>query len=233
MQYPRFHPFDPTEIPMQFHHSLLAAAVLAVVSTSAVAQSAPATGAVGLRGQLVPNSCSVTIANGGAYAIGDLRMSDLNATNPVDRGPISNAVTLACSGGTLLALHVNDNKDGTALGTTSSDFGLGNALTSGAPVGSYKLNIPAASVVVDTVVQPVIASSDLTTWATTTATSYWPKSTSSDAKYRAFGPVAGPLSFTSASFALEVLPTLNSRSNLLLDTTQPIDGSATITVHYL
>jgi type 1 fimbria pilin len=219
------------EIPMQFHHSLLAAAVLAVVSTSAFGQAA--TGAVGLRGQLVPNSCSVTIANGGTYNIGALRMSDLNATNPVDRGLNSNVVTLACSGGTLLALHVSDNQDGTALGTTSADFGLGNATTSGAPVGSYKLNIPAASVLVDAVAAPVIASSDLTTWATTTATSYWPKSTSADAKYRAFGPAAGPLSFTSASFALEVLPTLNSRSNLLLDTTQSIDGSATIEVHYL
>ena len=81
--------------------------------------------------------------------------------------------------------------------------------------------------------QPVIGSSDLTTWATTTATSYWPKTTSSDAKYRAFGPVGGPLSFSSASFALEVLPTLNSRTNLQLDTTQAINGSATIEVHYL
>ncbi|MCC8362795.1 DUF1120 domain-containing protein [Lysobacter sp. A6] len=216
---------------MQFHHSLLAAAVLAVVSTSAFGQAA--TGNVGLRGQLVPNSCSVTIANGGTYNVGALRMSDLNATTPGDRAPLTNAVTLACSGGTLLALHVNDNKEGTALGTTSADFGLGNALTSGAPVGSYKLNIPAASVVVDSVAQPVIGSSDLTTWATTTGTSYWPKSTSADAKYRAFGPVAGPLAFASATFSLEVLPTLNSRSNLLLDTTQPIDGSATIEVHYL
>src|SRR5690349_20912339 len=113
-------PFDPMEIPMQFHHSILAAAVLAVVSTSAFGQAA--TGAVGVRGKLVPNSCSVTIANGGAYNIGALRMADLNATNPTDRAPISNAVTLACSGGTLMALHVSDNQNGTALGTTSADF---------------------------------------------------------------------------------------------------------------
>lgn len=231
MQQSRFHPFVPMEIPMQFHTSLLAAALLAVVSNNVAAQAA--TGAVGLRGQLLPTSCTVTIANSGTYDVGDLRLSDLNPTNPVDRTAIANNVTLACSGATLLALQASDNRDGTALGTTSSDFGLGNAASSGAPVGSYKLNIPSASVVVDTVAQPVIGSGDLITWATTTASSYWPKATSADAKYRAFGPVAGPLAFANATFSLEVIPTLNSRSNLLLDSTQAIDGSATITVHYL
>jgi type 1 fimbria pilin len=59
---------------MKLQHSLLAAALLAAVSTSAVAQSS---GVVTLGGTIVPSSCTITLANGGTAEFGQVPISTL------------------------------------------------------------------------------------------------------------------------------------------------------------
>ena len=122
-----------------------------------------------------------------------------------------------------------DNKNGTAAGGLGYQFGLGVTSTS-VNVGHFKLQI--VSPVVDTVSQPVIESSNLTSWATV-GVPWWPKEQAGGLIYRSFGSAAGPVPVTTATFDLPLSPSINSRNALRITQDEAVDGSATLEIVYI
>ncbi|MCC8362793.1 DUF1120 domain-containing protein [Lysobacter sp. A6] len=215
---------------MKLQHSLLAAALLAAVSTSAHAQS---TGVVTLGGTIVPSTCTVTLSNGGVYNIGDIDASTLNQATVKDLAFFDQAAEIRCSGPTQFALTAADNKDGTEANPQNFTFGLGQT-TTGAKIGHFKLHVVPASVIVDGSAGTMIQSTNLSTWATLNPPWWVQASSAGAARYRAFGSAAsGPVAATTVDFTLQVTPSINSRNALQLTGQETMDGSATITIEYI
>src|SRR5690242_583883 len=120
---------------MKLHHSLLAAALLAGVSTSAAAQS---TGVVTLGGTIVPTSCTVTFESGDVANLGDIDYSTLLPTGNLQLPDVFVPLTIACSGPTRAYFTITDNRHGTSTQANSYSLGL-NKTTGNVNIGRYVL----------------------------------------------------------------------------------------------
>jgi type 1 fimbria pilin len=113
--------------------------------TASMAQAATTTNLT-LTGQILPNACDISVANGGVLALGDIPFASLNATGMTDVTPVANKLTttITCTNTTRVAFGAIDNRLGSASNETSpppnaglpqkSRFGLG--LVNSKPLGS-------------------------------------------------------------------------------------------------
>jgi len=213
---------------MKLRHSLLAAALFAAGSSTATAQVV--SGVVTLGGSIVPSSCSLDFPNGDIANFGQIDAGTLSSSAMTMQPEQIMLLEIDCTGPTLLALTIQDNKDGTAQGAFNNQLGLG-LTSSGARVG--RVGFATQNAVVDGSASSLIMSSNATSWVSVGA-AFWDKTQSSGNKYRAFGTaVSGPVPLTTASADIRVAANINSRSALQLTQSESLDGNATIEITYL
>jgi type 1 fimbria pilin len=212
---------------MKLRHSLLAAALFAAASSTATAQVV--SGVVTLGGSIVPSSCTLDLADSGIADFGQIDAGTLSSTAMTMQPFKSLKLDIECTGPTLLALTIEDNKDGTAQGSFNNQLGLGLTST-GARVG--RVGFVTLNPVVNSSASTMIMSSNSTSWVAING--FWDKTQSAGNKYRAFGTaVGGPVPLTTASTDIEVHANINSRANLQLTQSESLDGNATIEITYL
>lgn len=214
---------------MKLQHSLLAAALLAAVSTSAVAQS---TGVVTLGGTIVPSSC--TIATDGDVDFGQIDYSSIqNGTNHYLPGDRTVTLTFTCSGPTNFAVRATDNQFGTtnpAQAGQTQWFGLGKSADN-TNIGIYDIrpNTP----MVDGSASTLIKSGDLSTWVAGTGNLNRSNDGTSGI-YFAFGTaVGGVIPATTGSWKFTMTTRIYGRSDLMLTQDAAISGNTTFEIRYL
>jgi len=213
---------------MKLRHSLLAAALFAAATSTASAQVV--SGVVTLNGSIVPSSCTLDLADGGVADFGQIDAGTLSSSAMTMQPMKLILLEIECTGPTLLAMTIEDNKDGTAQGNFTNQLGLG-LTSSGARVG--RLGVASENPVVNGSASAVIQSSNATSWVASGAAN-WDKAQSTASKYRAFGTaVSGPVPLTTASMDLRLSANINSRSALQLTQSESLDGNATIEITYL
>lgn len=213
---------------MKLRHSLLAAALFAAATSTASAQVV--SGVVTLNGSIVPSSCQLELADSGIADFGQIDAGTLSSSAMTMQPMKLILLEIECTGPTLLAMTLHDNKDGTAQGNFTNQLGLG-LTSSGARVG--RLGVASENPVVDGSASTVIHSNNATSWVAS-GSANWDKEQSTASKYRAFGTaVSGPVPLTTASMDLRLSANINSRAALQLTQTESLDGNATIEITYL
>ncbi len=200
---------------------LLAGAL--IVAGHAQAQTAE----IKVTGKIVPDACQLTIANSGVYDFGNIASDKLSQDATTKLDAKTQSVAISCNAGAKVALNVQDNRSGTAVGGKGDDyeFGLGNG-----KAGYYMLALNRA--VGDGKAADVLAAPAGTdTWALDSAGSV----TSGGARksFAESGSVA-PGAYKTITADLTVTPTINKLSALDLSSGGvELDGSATVELHYL
>lgn len=213
---------------MNLHKSLLAAAMASAFAPAAMAQS---TGDISITGMLLPNTCTITIAGGGVYDLGQINYSTLAQTGNTMMPLVSQVTNIVCSGPSLFALTVTDNRNDT-LGTyadTSRMFGIGRT-AGGLPIGRFELSTQGSQA--EGAASPMVQSANLTTW--TALSTSWPTTNGGGAMYRGYGTTGGGvINVTNAQFNLRVQAYIHGRDELQLTADASLDGSATMEIVYL
>jgi hypothetical protein len=192
-----------------------------------------------LSGQIMPVACTIAIANGGIFDLGDIIATNLNATTPTDLPRITEAVNISCDNPTQVAVNSMDNRAGTvggALGGTGANgvaagwlFGLGTD-TAGNNIGNYAMQYttPEISGVAGTFLISVNAGA---TWTARQA-EYFSNSAAGLVSLGTAG-ASSPTPIVNASFNLGLVSAIAPK--ITLDVTQltTLDGSTTFTLFYL
>lgn len=215
---------------MKLHHSLLASALLAVVSTSAAAQS---TGVVTIGGTIVPAACTLT--SSGTVNFGTVNLSTLPTTGFWTSPIVSASLTFNCPSPTLFVVSVIDNKPTTVATrwTTPTYYGLG--LTSaGARIGGAQFRITANTG--DGTSIGVVQSTDRVTWSNASTGVWWEKRNwaSATSHNRAYGvPATGPTAITTGNWQMVGQLYIENRNALQLTQNEAIEASATFELIYI
>jgi type 1 fimbria pilin len=209
--------------------------------TASMAQAATTTNLT-LTGQILPNACDVSVANGGVLALGDIPFASLNATGMTDVTPVANKLTttVTCTNATLIALKATDNRSASVATETFppalklaplNSYGLG--VVNGKPIGAFQI-LPDASTpaTVDGATARMISYYNGNFQPSSVGFSAAPNFP--DYMIGASAPgIDSPLAGKIHVFGLNAFIGITDRNNL--PTNQPInlDGSATLEVVYL
>jgi type 1 fimbria pilin len=211
---------------------VLAAAVVAALPFASAAQSA---GVVAIGGHLVPSSCTLSVDAGGV-SFGDIALREFDdAGGTAQPDARATQVRVACTGPTLLALRIRDNRHDTLTGADAGNprvFGIGLA-DSGSQLGAYRIT-PAVDGLVNGAPGPILRSGDMAAWVA--GSSDWAKYNVATPVGHAFlSPGAGtaPTATTTAIIPVSVALTLAPLASLQLTQRTVIDGSATVEMIYL
>lgn len=217
---------------MKLRNSLLAAALVAVVSTSAAAQSTE--GVVTISGSLVPSPCTVTLGGGGNVDFGQINYTSLNQNTHFLPGTKTVNVAFSCSGPTAFAVRVTDNKFGSTNTAQNGQFqwyGLGKSADN-RNIGFF--SIAPIDPIADGSPSTLIKSVDATTWVDGAGGMLERANDAAANKYYAFGTdVGGVIPATTGSFNFTMITRLYSRNDMQLTQDASIDGSATFELIYL
>lgn len=210
---------------MNLHHTLLAAAILAIAAPAANA----ATADLSVVGTVVPGSCTLSLSNSGVVDLGAIDLATLNQASTTDLPTESVTVDIVCSAAGKFATMATENRPGTAYTAGDQYFGLGLTANS-EKIGHYEIAVDSATA--DTVAATAIASTNVTTWAIPAGGVKVQHGAGS--KYTAVGTAAaGPSTVTEASWVLTITPTIAPRDELLLTGPQMVDGNMTLDIVYL
>ena len=201
-----------------------------VGSVTSVAFAGP-TADISVTGTIIPGSCSIDIGNGGKFDLGTIRTSSLNADSTTDLSSVTNPINVTCDSPMRFAFGVVDNQADSSAG--GKNFGLG-VTPNNEKIGSY--NVAIMSAVIDGNAPQSIVSSDDggSTWV---GSSYKPIGLI-PAGFAGFSDSAstgtGPSAIQNLVGELSVVtPRIVATSTLTLTDDVPLNGSATIELHYL
>jgi type 1 fimbria pilin len=212
---------------MKLRHSLLATTLLAALSSTAMAQrSADLT----VIGTIVPGSCTLTLSNGGNVDLGQIDLAQLDPLVATALPAQNVAVSIACAAPMRFATTATENRPGTASATGDSFFGLGET-SAGNPIGFYELRV--ASPTADGVAANAIASANATAWTVPAGGVKVEHGTGNTLTAVRTGASGGPSILTTATWNLQVHPTIAPSDSLALTASEYIDGSMTLDIVYL
>lgn len=177
-----------------------------------------------VQGLIVPAACTPSLSNAGIVDHGKISVSDLKPAANTYLRPITVQLMVDCDAKTLLALMPTDNRKES--GTGFYNYGIG--LVDGKKLGGYSLVYD--KVLADGVTPRMLMSWDNgTTWQSADDSEMWDF-------FLSVGDAAGPripVPVQNLSMDLAVHTNINPAQNLPVAQEMNIDGSATITVHYL
>ncbi|MBN2977318.1 hypothetical protein BFW88_04545 [Pseudomonas fluorescens] len=201
--------------------TLTAALLLASSGSAFAASSVDLT----VKGLITPSACTPTLSNGGSVDYGKISAKDLNVDQKTWLDPQTLQLTVTCDAATLMALDADDNRAGSNYGDDTFEFGLGliNGTEKLGAMGLRVLNPIADGVPVKTVASNDGGASWMVSRDLTPVELLAPAATGVDA------PI--PVQVWTAD--LVVSSAIAPASGLTLTNEAAIDGSATLTVHYL
>ncbi|BEV71860.1 MULTISPECIES: DUF1120 domain-containing protein [unclassified Paludibacterium] len=208
--------------------------LLSLACASAWASSAPTTTTLNVVGAVIPNTCDISIADGGAYTFGDITPGMLDQTNATTLTAQSKTMTIQCGTGQNASVAVSVADNSTALlpaGSDATQFGLGNGSSS---YGSYTLTLKTPKI--DNVDQSFLTTTNGgTAWTNAGST---PVAMTRSTGANRVGFVSGTGTTLTAgnvfTAQLEVAPTILSLTDLGGITSDvTLSGSATVTLYFM
>lgn len=186
-----------------------------------------------LRARFAPAACEPALSNGGVVDFGTLSVNDLDAANSTRLPPRSLTLNVRCDAPTSFAMLMHDNRLGTALVNSETDYGLGTDSRNG-KIGSFSLNIDPADASADHFANLLLTGSANggMTWNTDGPTSMAIGKNS----YLGFtdNPAnSGPALIQNLSTRLTVNAVIAPTDSLDLSSALDLDGSGTIEIIYL
>ena len=200
-----------------------------LVSTLILASAGQAVAAssidLNVKGSITPSACTPEMSNGGVHDMGKLSAKDLNVTSPTRLPKHMMSFRVSCEADTLMALHSQDNRAGSAYQESQGGFGLG-LINGNQKLGSFYAYFEAPTV--NGASALIIESFDGSqTWKE--GDSLRSNSLMSFANTTVLAPIPGQLFAADMIIAAFIAPT----NSLTLTEEVPIDGSVTVTVKYL
>ena len=229
---------------------LVAAMSLLVVSWLAIRPASAASSAeLTLSGRIIPSVCSVAVSNNGVFSVGNVTASDLNEhgmTSFLHEGTRGAAIatpkttTITCSGDTVLALRIQDNRSGTASKESpppqnrvsilnDHNFGLGLS-SNGNSIGYVSFFLDETPPVLDSKdTKFLVSQNNGRSWQSPN----WPRAFESHSDFLVSWGDRNPEAGRIISFPIFAIVSITDKSNLPLDKAVDIDGSVTIELIYL
>lgn len=219
-------------------------ATAVALSLSAAAQAAESTAVLKVAGVLTNDACTPELDGGGVVDFGTKYINELSATETNQLGTKDVNLTINCTAPTKVSWFVNDDRADSMVRLTitngawigdetawAADQLLGVGKTAGGVnIGSYAVNISTNASTADGKVSTVLAASiPHTAWSELTTTF----ADSLAGQQYTLGTAGNPTAFTTAVFPLRVALAVQKTDTLAITDNTPIDGQATITLHYL
>ncbi|MBN2977314.1 DUF1120 domain-containing protein [Pseudomonas sp. MAFF 301380] len=175
-------------------------------------------------GLITPSACHPTLSDGGVYDLGKIAARDLNVDRPTRLTEHSLQLVITCEATTLLAIQPKDNRLGSSSAQVNPHiFGLG-LVNATQPLGYMELRL--MSIMGDGVRMYGISTGGAN-WFPTSILS--PNLLTSFTNRLFLGPE--PLRYLNAD--LLISPIIAPANTLPLAEEMPIDGSVTLSMHYL
>lgn len=201
--------------------NLLAVALLASAGNAVGASSVDLT----VKGLITPSACTPSLANGGVADFGKTAAKDLRPNWPTYLPWQEMQMTITCEAATLIAIAAKDNREGSDSYGDYSTFGLG--LINGSEKLGF-LKISPSKTYADGIYVRTIGSRDGgTTWGA--EVSFMDDDLTAFAVPGTFIPVP----IRQLTTDLQIQPAIAPSKDLTLTKEEAIDGSVTLTVHYL
>jgi len=176
-------------------------------------------------GKITPSACTPSLAQGGRVDFGKISAKDLNTDQSTSLPPQTLQLKLTCDGATLAALEGKDNRAGSNSNNDDGDFGLG-LINDSEKLGFVRLR--PLLLMADGVAGRLIASyNNGASWGDQNFLMRDNIVSVAD-----FGSLS-PKPFVELSSNLQIEPTIAPAKDLTLTNEVAIDGSVTLTVHYL
>jgi type 1 fimbria pilin len=203
--------------------------------TASMAQAATTTDLT-LTGQILPNACDISVANGGVLALGDIPFASLNATGMTDVTPAANKLTtiITCTNATLIAFTTTDNRTASSEsfpapnGSLPQNYKYGLGMVNGQPIGGTIFRA-AGSPTVDGSAAELL-------YITSSGVIGAPPAFSrlADLKFT-LGTPGNDTALAGRTFVFDITATIAITDRKNLPTNQPvvIDGSTTLELVYL
>lgn len=222
----------------------LIAATLMMCAGSAFADS---TAVLQVNGKLTNAACTPELSNGGVVDYGYVRLGTLSATaiNPLDEKSIE--LTINCTAPTKVSWYAQDDRTDSVPSPTLKVknasgslvslpkylvFGLGQT-KDGVNIGNYVLMVDPNPTVDGKAGTLIYRNND---WGASKAWSSQANTQRSDQVQQLTVASTGtvdPLAFTTATFTLKPHPTIQDTTTLAITDDTPLNGQATLTLHYL
>ncbi|OPA93345.1 hypothetical protein BFW86_04525 [Pseudomonas fluorescens] len=207
---------------MNIAFKTLTAALLLAGSGSAFAASSVD---LTVKGLITPSACTPTLSNGGSVDYGKISAKDLNVDSETSLDSQILQLTVTCDAATLMALDADDNRAGSNHGDDAFEFGLG-LINGTEKLGRMALRL--LTPIADGVPVRTVSSSDGgVSWAA--SGDLTPIELLAPAAIGVDAPI--PVQVWTADLVVD--SAIAPANGLTLTNEAAIDGSATITVHYL
>lgn len=210
---------------------LLAACATLLGSSAVLAASSTD---VSVTGMITPAACTPSLSGAGSFNFGKISAQDLNQDRNTKFESGVQRLTVACSAPTRFAIDAIDNRAGTAIEATPSQFGLG--LNGTEKIGGYWMGLDGEGINADgsTSVDRVSSTNGGAWGSENSALSYL---TNRNAGTTLLGfalqGASEPSAISTLSANVQVFMDITKASDLTLTDDIPIDGSASIEVTYL
>ena len=222
---------------------IIATAVAMTLSATAHADS---TAVLKLKGVLTNNACTPTLSDGAVVDFGTKYISTLSATADNQLGYKDISLTINCSAATKVAWSITDDHadsmkkmtidnatfTGGQVWSSTNQYGVGKT-AGGVNIGAYSVGMN-SSVTVDGNARALGYSGvEAPAWAPANTESARITHSDGSVQYSVIGSDTQLIPFMNAVFPLRVALAVQKTDTLAITDDIPIDGQATITLHYL
>ncbi|MET0774269.1 MAG: DUF1120 domain-containing protein [Pseudomonas mandelii] len=187
-----------------------------------------------LRARFAPAACEPVLSNGGVVDFGTLSKKDLHADQDTRLPPKPLTLMVGCDAPASFALIMHDNRSGSAMRDSETDYGLGKD-SRGNRIGRFSLRVDPADANADGFARLYRTDSSTagTAWSTGSASPI----AIGKSRYLAFtdnaGNGAGPVLIQNLSTTVTVDAVIAPTNSLDLSSAVDLDGAGTIEIIYL
>lgn len=177
-------------------------------------------------GTITPSPCTPSLSNGGVVDYGKISAKTLNTGSATSLEPRTLNLDVSCDAATVFALHIFDNRPGSAAVSPTTTFGLG-LINGTQKLGSYFLGMDKATADGATA-QAIMSRDSGTTWQAQLllrSDDYLAVAASDNWNV--------PVAARDITLELHVLPSIARTDGLDLSQEVALDGSATLEMKYL
>lgn len=231
---------------------LIATTVAMTLSTAA--HAVESTAQLQVKGVLTNDACTPTLSGGVSIDFGTYFVDSLSSTEINQLGHKDTTLSITCSSPAKVSWTIEDNVGGAAdinilsagfsggnvysgSGSEFNHFGVGKT-AGGVNIGAYAVSINKNASTADGTVQKVIESINTNTDAIQGWTKFFEATVydyaRTDNQYSlSLATPVQPIAVTNAVFPLRIALAVEKTSTLAITDNTPIEGQATITLHYL
>ncbi|AKS06230.1 DUF1120 domain-containing protein [Pseudomonas trivialis] len=202
-------------------NTLVTALLLAIAGNTLAASSVDLT----VKGSITPSACTPSLANGGVVDFGKISAKDLKPDWPTYLPKQYLQMTVTCEAETFIAIAAKDNREGSDSYNDYLTFGLG--LINGSEKLGFLSISPTNTSVDGRYARTIGSRDDGKTWEA--EASFMDDGLTAFAESGTFIPVQ----IRQLTTDLLIQPAIAPSKDLTLNKEEAIDGSVTLTVHYL